>query len=265
MKLLFDIGGTKFRVGFCKDDHSINSTEIFDTPQNYKQGLDLIKRIIERNKKTDVDTVSAGIAGMFDIQKEKLIHSPNLPDWERKEIKKDICSSGVNNVFLENDALTAGLGEAVFGAGRNYKIIAYLTIGTGIGGVRIVEKKADEKTYGFEPGHMIIDKDKMLDLESLTSGSGLKKQYGISAQHIKDSSVWDEVEKNLSIGVYNMLLLWSPEIVIFGGGLIEENAINIERIRKKTEVINKVLPQIPEFRKSQLLEKAGLFGALCLK
>ena len=49
-----------------------------------------------------------------------------------------------------------GLGEANFGQYKDEKIIAYIAIGTGVGGVRIVDSQIDRNSQGFEPGHQII-------------------------------------------------------------------------------------------------------------
>ena len=61
--------------------------------------------------------------------------------------------------YLANDSDLDGLGEATVGAGKGFNIVAYITVSTGIGGVRIVGGKIDVSTYGFEPGHQIIDAD----------------------------------------------------------------------------------------------------------
>src|SRR4030066_415253 len=47
--------------------------------------------------------------------------------------------------------------EKVKGAGKGFNIVAFLTIGTGVGGARIVGGKPDANVFGFEPGHQIID------------------------------------------------------------------------------------------------------------
>lgn len=268
MKLVFDIGGTKFRYAVSKDSKKIDFNEVRKTPEQYDEAMSIFTQIIGKYKKTGISGICIGIAGMFDSQREKLIYSPNLPDWEERDVKKDIASLAFQDpskIFLENDAAVAGLGEAIDGSGKEFAIVAYLTVGTGVGGCRIVEKKIDRKVYGFEPGHMIIDENNNSDLESLVSGSGLKRKYGISSEHIKDADIWNNVERSLSVGIYNLLLLWSPEVIVLGGGLIEGNVINIEKVRHKVMLLNKTIPEIPEFRKSQLSDKAGLFGALNLQ
>ncbi len=72
---------------------------------------------------------------------------------KREILKKDLEKILNCDVILENDALLAGLGESFYGIGQRFNIFGYLTISTGIGGCKFVNKKADENVFGFEPGH----------------------------------------------------------------------------------------------------------------
>jgi predicted NBD/HSP70 family sugar kinase len=215
----------------------------------------------------NVEAAAGGIAGVLDKDKKTLVKSPNLATWENRPLSKGLEQILGCVVTIENDAGLAGLGEVFFGAGRNHHIVTYITVGTGIGGTRIVDGKIDRRVYGFEPGHQILDVDgsitgSVADLEELVAGCGIKRRYNMSPEEIKDSKVWEQVTKYLAYGLHNTILHWSPEIVIVGGGLIESNVIPIDALNKHLGEITKMYPSVPRIVKSELGETSGLYGAL---
>ncbi|MBU0569457.1 ROK family protein [Patescibacteria group bacterium] len=268
MFLLFDIGGTKMRLAISSDGESVGKPEIVKTPQSFEEGMEVFKnafaKIVDGVK---IEKSAGGIAGIFDGKKERLTISPNLPQWENKPLKERLESVVGCPVFLENDADLAGLGEAKYGAGRNCSIVAYLTIGTGVGGSRIVNGKIDSNTSGFEPGHQIIKTDssisgRVTSLEELVSGGGLEKRFGKNPEDINDEKIWEETERYLTYGINNTIVHWSPEVVILGGGLIESGRISIEKIALQLSKVHNIFPKMPEIKKAELGDLGGLHGAL---
>ncbi|BCX15627.1 MAG: hypothetical protein KatS3mg097_519 [Candidatus Parcubacteria bacterium] len=214
MYLLGDIGGTKTRLIFCKSDEDFRKQklQIFITPQNYREFLELLKSILHSYKSASITHLSAcifGFAGMLDKKKEKLIYAPNLRNFENKNLKRDLEKILKTEVILENDAALAGLGEGKYGVarlsggqGKNFDVFGYITLSTGIGGVKIIKVKisrlnedrinhlnedrinsvnirvnnsvfnsgnnnsvnirVDFNTFGFEPGHSFLLTDNFL-------------------------------------------------------------------------------------------------------
>lgn len=263
MYLIFDIGGTHIRAAIS-DGSSILKKQIVDTPQNYDEALKLLSVLYsDLVKDIHIEKALCGIAGVLQSNKESLFSSPNLPDWVGKPLKKDLERLFSQNVYFENDAALAGLGEAVFGAGKQYSIVMYYTIGTGIGGVRIVDKKIDAHVWNFEPGHQIIASGKTV--EQLASGGAIEKLYKKEPSEIHDQSVWNELEKDLAIGLFNSLLHWTPHVIVLGGGLINQNVISIQDIERHVSKLSTTYPRLPEFKKSQYGDESGLYGAIaCL-
>ena len=163
MFLLFDIGGTKMRLARSDDGVSFGEPAVIETPKEYASGM---VHFIEAARKLSggkpFDTIAGGIAGPFGTQKGSLLMSPNLGNWVGKPFREDLAREFNAPIYIENDSALASLGEAVSGAGKGSRIVAYLTISTGVGGARIVDGAIDEKSVGFEPGHQIIDADKSL-------------------------------------------------------------------------------------------------------
>ncbi len=266
MFLVFDIGGTKTRLGRSLDGKSITDVKIFETPKYFDAVLLIIKEYA-KDLEGELEAVCCGLPGVFDFEKQILISAPNLPNWVNKPIKKKFEEVLGNKVFLENDASLAGLGESVKGAGKGYSIVAYITLSTGIGGARIVDQRIDKALFGFEPGHQIIDVDgtilgKRTDLEELVGGASMESRFGKAPNDLKNRKIWRELEKYLAAGLVNTILHWSPEILILGGGITQSKNLSIKNLEARMRSFLRVFPELPIIKKGILGDKAGLYGAL---
>jgi predicted NBD/HSP70 family sugar kinase len=262
MHLIFDIGGTHIR-GAISDGRTLLRKKIVDTPQSFEEGLPVIASLKEELEEDDqIDTTLCGIAGVLQQDKQSLFVSPNLRDWVGKPLKKELEDICLMPVSIENDAALAGLGEATYGSGKDSNIVMYYTIGTGIGGVRIVNQKIDAHTFGFEPGQQIISIEQHKTLEEFTSGGSIEKTQGVDPSDIHDEEFWEQITKDLSIGIYNSLLHWSPDLIVLGGGLINQNVISIAIIKQELILLNTMYPNTPEIKKSQFGDESGLMGGI---
>lgn len=260
MYFVFDIGGTHIRCAVSKNGESLDKEIKFKTPLFYKEGIDLLRRSAgEMAEGSSFSGIAGGIAGVRDPDTKMFYHS-RRPDWEGKDIAKDIAESLGAPCVLENDAALAGLAEAVFGAGKDFSIVAYVTVSTGVGGARIVDKKIDRNAFGFEPGHQIIHEGKTL--EEWVSGSAFQKRFGKPAEEVHEDA-WEEAATLFSYGLTNTIVHWSPDIVVLGGPLILKNThMFFERVTKKMHDTMHIFPRIPLFKKAALEDRTGLLGAL---
>lgn len=265
MILLFDIGGTKMRFATSNDGENLDNIHIIDTPVRFEDGIEEYRKYFELINKPEITLVSGGIAGPLNKERSIVINAPNLTDWNHKPYKSELESIFDAPVIIENDAALVGLGEATKGAGKNHKLVMFLTISTGVGGVRIVNGKIDVSSMGFEPGHQYIPlkhTNELCHLEGLISGSALRNKYDKSPEEITDDSIWEECAYYLSLGIHNSILFWSPDVVVLGGSMM--NKISIEKVEENLKNVMKIFPDIPELKKAELAEKAGLYGALTL-
>ncbi|MCR4263727.1 MAG: ROK family protein [Candidatus Roizmanbacteria bacterium] len=262
-KIVFDIGGTNMRVARVEGESIANVLKL-PTPHNATKGVETLIEVIRQISSDDeIEAVFGGMAGVISPE-GTVLKSPNLPGWDGFELGKRLRGEFDGNVSIRNDAALAGLAEAVRGAGRGKSIVAYLGVGTGVGGVRIVGGKIDSASSGFEPGHHIIDVSKKESFENKVSGRAIKEKYGKRLKEL-EKNVYDELVTALATGVYNVILLWSPEVIILGGPLIDENeGFNIGDIQREIEKLPKVFPVLPELRKSVLRDEAGLLGAMII-
>jgi glucokinase len=108
----------------------------------------------------DLDAVGIGFGGPVDAAEGIVIKSHQIEGWEgfplaawfRREL-------GLTHVALQNDADTAGLGEARYGAGAGLSPILYVTVGSGVGGGLVVDGNIYRASGqgAVEIGHLWVD------------------------------------------------------------------------------------------------------------
>ncbi len=266
MKIIADIGGTHLRIAASAAADSFEDPVVFDTPAGFDAAVELFANGVREVARGRAVTDSViGIAGLLSADRRTLLKSPHLPNWEKKDIAAAFGSALGTSVRLENDAALAALGEARRGAGKGAGIIAYVTVGTGIGGARIVDGHIDRAAFGFEIGHQRLGSDVHApEWEAFASGSGLEKRYGKSSRELIDPAIWQECADHFAVGLHNTILHWSPDRVVLGGSLFREEAISLERVMKTLAVTTTALTDIPEVRLAELGDYSGLYGALLL-
>jgi glucokinase len=262
--LLFDIGGSNTRLGYSVDGSTIKDTRIFKTPKTFEEGIVAIAQTAREMVGDEKPVIAAGgVAGVLSLDKTKIIHSPHLPGWNEKNLASELSLAFGTRVFLENDTALVGLGESFYGAAQNHKIVVYITISTGVNGVRLTNNQIDPSQYGFEVGHQIVDFDRSsgkLTLEDLIGGASIERRYGKAPQDIDDPSFWEEMARLTSVGVANMILHWSPEIVVIGGSVLKK--LSLERIKMNLKSMLTIYPEIPVIAKASLGDLGGVWGAL---
>ena len=268
MLLLFDVGGTKMRVAVSRDGTALDRTKIIATPPAFSEGMAQIQVLAEELAEGDAITaVSGGLAGSFDRSHNTLLNGENISDWVGRPIRTALEDMFRVPIFLENDAAAACLGEAVYGAGKDKEIVAYLTISTGVGGARVTQGRIDASAMGFEPGDQIIDAGKgfipawpVYRLKDI-SGKSLGKIFQKNPAQIADAGVWERVADVLAIGVNNTIVYWSPDIIVIGGSVMD--SIPLDCVEERVRDIRKGLfPTSPPLAHAALGDAGGLWGAI---
>lgn len=243
------------RFATSEGGDKLEDIRVIPTPQDFNEALEAFGEY----KRQDLKAVVGGIAGEFDKEKNVLVFSPNLKKWVNTPVRSRLESLFGTKVSIENDAALAALGESKRGAGKVFGIVAYLTIGTGIGGARCVDGEIDKNSCGFEPGHQIIGNG---SFEQQTSGAAIERRYGKKPEDIIDDKIWEEIMERIAVGVNNTIVYWSPDVVILGGGVVQSVSFKIEKVNEYLRKIYIVNPNPPEVKRSLLGGEAGLYGSL---
>lgn len=256
------------RIAVSADGQTLKETKTVPTPKNFEQGIQTIKQTAnELSNGEKITGTAGGIAGPIDKEKTCLAKSPHISGWINKPLKTELERIFGCKVFLENDTATGGIGEAVKGAGKGMQVVAYIALGTGVGGKRVIDGTIPEDSFNFEPGHQIIVPDGNLcncggkgHLEAYIGGSYFEKIYGQKGEKINDPEIWSEISRFLAIGLVNTTVHWSPDIIVLGGSV--SKSIPLEKVNTYLKEFLTIYPAAPQVVLGTLHDDAGLYGAL---
>jgi len=273
--VLFDIGGTKTRVAVSDDLKKFCEPVKFKTPATCEEGVEQITEEVKKLTDKEIRGIAGGIRGILDGERTMMVEDPGgkLRGWEEKPLVDLLRKKLKADTMLRNDAAIVALGEAMHGAGTGYDIVAYHTISTGVGGARIDHGEIDSHIYGFEPGHQILDLDRIIlgeekepTLENLVSGSALEERAGIKPYEVpQEDAVWDQLAQYLAYGLRNTILYWSPDVIVLGGSMIvgDPRIFLADIIKHTHEIVDDKVP-VPEIVDATLGDYGGLYGAMAL-
>src|SRR3954447_5400728 len=188
MFLGIEIGGTKLQLGIGPGDGTLKS--LWRGPVNPADGADGIRRQIVAAvpqllaqaglDRDQLQGVGVGFGGPVDDATRTVIKSHQIDNWEDFPLADWIGGLVGLPVALGNDADVAGLAEALFGAGKGFSPVFYITIGSGIGGGPIIDGEIYRGVGrgAAEIGHLRVldDSGKLQALEKVASGWALEQE-----------------------------------------------------------------------------------------
>ncbi|HKI79827.1 MAG TPA: ROK family protein [Ignavibacteriaceae bacterium] len=159
-----DIGGTNIKLGIISETGKILNKALIETlaeggpdvvVSQLKKG---IKELLKKNEEK-IAGIGIGCAGSVNQSKGIVENPPNLPKWEKVPLSKIINKEFGYDVYLDNDANVAAIGEMYFGAGKKLNSFIMVTLGTGVGGGIILNRNILHGDFGAagEIGHIVID------------------------------------------------------------------------------------------------------------
>lgn len=238
--------------------------------------------------------IGIGSPGPLDPFAGVVIYMPNLVGWTNIPLRQILESQTGLPVELGNDANAAAVGEWIYGAGRGLHNLVYVTVSTGIGGGVIADGKLvlGRKGSATEVGHHIMDWATRESWEDLAAGPGLARAAAramaadagtllhtmttvdhVSSTHVALAAAQgDTVAQHLmqregeliGVGLVNMLFLYSPDLIVVGGGVAMNNPTLLDTARTVIqrdafEVYRAVPVQL-----ASLGDQVGILGAVAL-
>ncbi|MEX0608869.1 MAG: ROK family protein [Balneolaceae bacterium] len=157
-----DLGGTNLKAAVVDKKAGIIEQISISSQANMgpEHVLDRIAdTALKLAKKTDVIGIGLGLPGMVSIDQTTVSNPPNLTGWGVVNAAAEITKRTNIRCKIENDANVAALGSLHFGAGQRFSDFIMITLGTGVGGGIILNKKIFKGPQGMagELGHVIID------------------------------------------------------------------------------------------------------------
>ena len=263
----------------------------------------LISKMADESKINLSEAVGVGVGcpGLIDSKNGTIVFAGNL-GLENFPLGKAISNKVGLPVKVTNDANAAALGEAKFGAGKEYSDSILVTLGTGVVGGIIIDGKLFEggKSAGTEIGHTVIETNgypctcgrwgcfecyasatalmrKTKDAMEEDTGSEMWKTYTpqtvsgktpfeYAETDIAAKQVVDWYVKHLACGITNLANVFRPQVVMLGGGVSEQG----ERLTVPVQrLVDKELFAGTDFApvkvvKASLGSRAGAYGAAAL-
>lgn len=298
----FDIGGTFVKGGIVTENGKLL---VFDSiPTDTKNIISDLAGFC--NKLMDkaglgadkIAGIGMGIPGMIDSENGVVTFAGNL-EWKNFAVAYDLSAATGFIVKITNDANAAALGEARFGAGKEYTDSILVTLGTGVGGGIVIDGKlfAGRHSQGGEIGHMVIEKG---GLKCTCGRRGCFEVYSSATALIRDtkramienvdSEMWQDYtpetvdgltafshaktdrtaakvvenyENNLVCGLVNLANIFRPDVIMLGGGISNQGDNLTKPVQKKfdEELFAEGLGVPVPIVKASLGNKAGVLGA----
>jgi len=194
--LAIDIGGTKFSMAvFEGDSMRERASRATDREGGREWMLDQISGIAHAWKaRYHFDRCGIGFGGPVEFEKQRIALSTHVGGWSNFDLPQHLEKTLGLAPVMDNDANAGALGEALYGAGRGYRPLFYMTLSTGIGGGIIpsgetIYRGAD--SYAGELGHIVIRPDGPECLcgwhgcfERICGGLWLERDYGRPAEEL---------------------------------------------------------------------------------
>lgn len=270
-----DLGGTFIKCGIFNSDGGLIVKDKIPTGSErpYAEiAADMAKLALALADRAGVkiEAVGIGSPGTVDSKNGIIVYSNNIK-WENVPLGKAVGEIVKLPVFITNDANAAALGESYMGAGKNFKNIVFVTLGTGVGGGIVLDGKLYEGGYsaGAEIGHTLIRMNgekctcgRRGCLEAYASATALINQTKAAMKKHPDSVMWricggvsenadgktafdgmregdmaaTKVVKNyiryLAEGITSLCNIFRPDAILLGGGICAEGETLLKPLKR---------------------------------
>ena len=281
------------------------SKEQGDSTQNVEKVIiSVVEEMIEESgiKKKDIHAISSSAPGVIDQNTGVVLFTPNLP-WRNYDIRSSMEKKFGIPFYIGNDVNLGVLGEYKYGVARGYKNVVGFFVGTGMGGGLILNSElyTGNQFKGAEYGHMILDPEGPLCncgqrgcLEAFSSKQGMSAYIRQQVSRGRESMMADAVSEGvfrskalkkalaakdpvameavdrachyLAIATGNMINTISPDLVIYGGGIIEAMGdLFLSKILAEVDryCMTAIRPTV-DIKNAALGDDSVIYGALAL-
>jgi glucokinase len=290
-----DLGGTQLRAALV--DAAGNILERGSVLTNAQAGPEVVVRQIGelvgavKSKAQGLVVKGVGVSspGPLDTERGLALSLPTLKGFTEFPLRAALQDVLKMDVKLENDGIAAAIGEWRFGAGQGLQNLVYVTVSTGIGGGVIVDGHVmrGRKGMAAHVGHMAIEPNGTLCncgnkgcIEAYAAGPAFtaRAQERMGNPAITAPEVFaaaksgNQIAKDLvtheatllGLGFTSLLHLFSPEILVMGGGLSNEFDALYPTIRSYLDANAMAAFKDVPLVKAKLGGNSGLIGAASL-
>ena len=276
--LTMDIGGTFIKYSVLDGRYRELEEGSRRTEREPEKFLAQLLEIIGRYKE-QVSGIAACIGGFIDPATGRNTDFSVGRNFVAYNLKEEFAKASGLPVVLENDSNSAALGELVAGAGRGMNSLGMITVGTGIGGALIIDRKLVRGSHfkageaGFfrlgtgtdaAPSEYAAATSRLVKKVSAAVGETVDGYYIFG--HLDDpgvGAIYRDWLAKLAVVVGNMAVLMDPEAVLIGGGICRQERF-IRDLREKVYSMYEHLEEYTQIRACETGNLAGRIGALSL-
>ena len=252
-----------------------------------------------------VSGLGVGAPGPIDPESGYVYNPPNLPGWDEVGLAPRLSEALELPVFLENDVNLGTLGEYALGAGRDTRDMVGIFVGTGVGGGLILDGRLRSgfRHAAGEVGHMVVLADgpvcgcgKRGCLESVASRTAIERDIrlgiaagrksliprlvkekgrltsGVLARALRKgdplvTEVMGRAQWYLGLLAASIVNLIDPEMIVFGGGVVEalgKDFLRPIRVTARQHYIQQAGADRVRIVAAKLGDHAGVLGAAVL-
>lgn len=263
-----DFGGTTVKMGVLFRSNIIDSAPPIAT-QDYDGPNELIEAMLRvihdlRERHPGIAAIGVGMPGFVNFEKGIVHNLTNVRGWVEIPLKKRLHDATLLPTVVDNDANCMAYAEWKRGAGRGFKHMLAITMGTGVGGGIIANGQMIRGSqYGAgEIGQTSIDyqgrKGAYGNLGALEDyvgnheiAAGARKSYDDAGvfKSMEDCSpaaltaaacggdaiaiqIWDDIARKLATTVMNACWLLNPEAIVIGGGVAKAGDLLFAPLQK---------------------------------
>lgn len=222
-----DLGGTNVRAGLIENGKVINhaSSKVPKSETDPKPVLACIIEVVRQVFTPKVKGIGLGLPGLMDKNDGIIRAITNIPSFTNIPIKQILSDEFNVPVFIDNDVNCFILGEKFFGAGKDFRNVVGLSLGTGMGTGIITGNKLLEDANGGS-GEFGEVPYLSANLEAYCSGQFFKDLLNITGEEAFDRAAqgderilnaFTEYGKHLGKAIHIVLLAFDPQAIIIGG------------------------------------------------
>ncbi len=278
-----DLGGTAIKLGrFGQDGTCLQSLSVA-TPQPATPAAVvevMVDAIAQLDPAQQSIAIGVGTPGPADAAGRIARVAINLEQWRDVPLADWLEAKTGLPTVLANDANCAGLGEAWLGAGRRFRNLILLTLGTGVGGAIILDGKlftGHQGTAGelglitLNPDGPACNSGNRGSLEQYVSVPAIRRRTGLEPAELgalaqagdPDAwTFWQIYGKDLGAGLASLVYVLTPEAIVIGGGVSASAEFFFPAIQ--AEIERRVLPSSRaglQLLPAELGYQAGMVGA----